>query len=69
MNFQFSNFSCVDFSQVYYQLIVSTVYVIVGYVGVVNRSQKDIEGKMDIRAALASERKYFLSHPCYRYLP
>lgn len=38
-----------------------------GYIGVVNRSQKDIEGKKDIRAALASERKYFLSHPSYRW--
>ena len=37
-----------------------------GYVGVVNRSQKDIVGKKDIRAALASERKFFLSHSAYR---
>ncbi|KAI4827553.1 hypothetical protein KUCAC02_030941, partial [Chaenocephalus aceratus] len=27
-----------------------------GYIGVVNRSQKDIDGKKDIRAALAAER-------------
>ncbi|XP_075715114.1 dynamin-2 isoform X2 [Rhinoderma darwinii] len=39
-----------------------------GYVGVVNRSQKDIDGKKDIRAALAAERKFFLSHPAYRHL-
>ncbi len=31
-----------------------------GYVGVVNRSQKDIEGRKDIKAALAAERKFFL---------
>lgn len=31
-----------------------------GYVGVVNRSQKDIDGKKDIHAALAAERKFFL---------
>nr|DBA21366.1 TPA: hypothetical protein GDO54_018020 [Pyxicephalus adspersus] len=37
-----------------------------GYVGVVNRSQKDIDGKKDIQAALAAERKFFLSHPSYR---
>ena len=37
-----------------------------GYIGVVNRSQKDIEGRKDIRAALAGERKFFLSHPAYR---
>uniref|UniRef100_A0A7N6A7G4 Dynamin-2 n=1 Tax=Anabas testudineus TaxID=64144 RepID=A0A7N6A7G4_ANATE len=39
-----------------------------GYIGVVNRSQKDIEGKKDIRAALAAERKFFLSHPAYRHI-
>ena len=31
-----------------------------GYVGVVNRSQKDIEGRKDIKAAMAAERKFFL---------
>ncbi|KAM4038577.1 dynamin-2 [Anomaloglossus baeobatrachus] len=40
----------------------------VGYIGVVNRSQKDIDGKKDIRAALAAERKFFLSHPAYRHM-
>merc|ERR1712013_75179 len=39
-----------------------------GYVGVVNRSQKDIEGKKDIKAAVAAERKFFLSHPSYRHM-
>ncbi|ESP04840.1 hypothetical protein LOTGIDRAFT_229950 [Lottia gigantea] len=39
-----------------------------GYIGVVNRSQRDIEGKKDIRAALAAERKFFLSHPSYRHM-
>lgn len=39
-----------------------------GYIGVVNRSQKDIEGKKDIKAALAAERKFFLSHPAYRHI-
>lgn len=39
-----------------------------GYIGVVNRSQKDIEGKKDIKAALAAERKFFLSHPSYRHM-
>ena len=37
-----------------------------GYIGVVNRSQRDIDGRKDIKAALASERKFFLSHPSYR---
>ncbi|KAM3966557.1 dynamin-1 shibire isoform 5-T5 [Aphomia sociella] len=39
-----------------------------GYIGVVNRSQKDIDGRKDIQAALAAERKFFLSHPSYRHL-
>lgn len=34
----------------------------------VNRSQKDIDGKKDIKAALEAERKFFLSHPSYRHL-
>lgn len=39
-----------------------------GYVGVVNRSQADINGNKDIRAALESERKFFLSSPAYRHM-
>jgi dynamin, putative len=37
-----------------------------GYIGVVNRSQRDIEGKKDIRVAIENERKFFLSHSSYR---
>ncbi|XP_034136071.1 dynamin isoform X4 [Drosophila guanche] len=39
-----------------------------GYIGVVNRSQKDIEGRKDIHQALAAERKFFLSHASYRHM-
>ena len=39
-----------------------------GYIGVINRSQKDIDGKKDIRAALQSERQFFMAHPAYRHL-
>lgn len=39
-----------------------------GYVGVINRSQKDIVGRKDIKAALDAERKFFLSHPGYRHM-
>ncbi|ELT92970.1 hypothetical protein CAPTEDRAFT_98909 [Capitella teleta] len=39
-----------------------------GYIGVVNRSQKDIEGRKDIRQALSNERKFFLGHPSYRHM-
>ena len=34
-----------------------------GYIGVVNRSQKDIDTKKDIKAALAAEREFFMSSP------
>ncbi|KAG1964645.1 dynamin 3a isoform X2 [Pimephales promelas] len=39
-----------------------------GYIGVVNRGQKDIEGKKDIGAALAAEKRFFKSHPAYRHM-
>lgn len=39
-----------------------------GYIGVINRSQKDIEGKKDIRASLEAERKFFSSHPSYSHM-
>lgn len=39
-----------------------------GYVGVVNRGQKDIVGRKDIRSALDAERRFFLSHPSYRHM-
>lgn len=34
----------------------------------VNRSQKDIDGKKDIKAALESEKQFFLSHPAYKHM-
>ncbi|CAF1156999.1 unnamed protein product, partial [Brachionus calyciflorus] len=39
-----------------------------GYIGVVNRSQKDIDGRKDIKQALAAERQFFLAHPAYRHI-
>ncbi len=39
-----------------------------GYIGVVNRSQKDIDGKKDIKAALLAEQRFFLSHPAYKHM-
>lgn len=39
-----------------------------GYIGIVNRSQKDIDGKKDIVAALAAERRFFLGHSAYRHM-
>ncbi|XP_015228499.1 PREDICTED: dynamin-3-like [Cyprinodon variegatus] len=50
------------------QFTSSSVICRPGYIGVVNRSQKDIEGKKDIKAALEAERKFFLSHPSYRHM-
>lgn len=39
-----------------------------GYVGVINRSQKDLEGGKDIKIQIAAERKFFISHPAYRHM-
>lgn len=39
-----------------------------GYIGVVNRSQKDIEGNKDIKAAMTAERRFFMSHSSYRHM-
>ncbi|KAJ7986566.1 hypothetical protein DPEC_G00341200 [Dallia pectoralis] len=39
-----------------------------GYIGLVNRSQKDIDGHIDIAAALATERRFFLTHPAYTHM-
>uniref|UniRef100_A0AAV1UHD8 Uncharacterized protein n=1 Tax=Peronospora matthiolae TaxID=2874970 RepID=A0AAV1UHD8_9STRA len=37
-----------------------------GYVGVVNRSQADINSQLSIRDSLAKEQKFFKTHPAYR---
>jgi len=39
-----------------------------GYIGIVNRSQKDIDGNKDIVAALSAERRFFLGHGSYRHM-
>lgn len=36
-----------------------------GFIGVVNRSQQDINEEKDIRAARADEKRFFESHPSY----
>lgn len=37
-----------------------------GFIGVVNRSQQDIQGNKSMADALASEREFFRMHPAYR---
>ncbi|XP_065200561.1 dynamin-like [Planococcus citri] len=39
-----------------------------GYIGVVNRSQKDIDGRKDIKAALQAEKQFFQTNPAYRHM-
>ncbi|CAG9823695.1 unnamed protein product, partial [Phaedon cochleariae] len=39
-----------------------------GYVGVINRSQRDIDTQKDIKLAIEAERKFFISHPAYRHI-
>ncbi|CAG2169288.1 unnamed protein product, partial [Oppiella nova] len=36
-----------------------------GFIGVVNRSQKDIDDRKDIQKALSDESKFFTEHPAY----
>ena len=40
-----------------------------GYVGVKNRSQKDIIDKIRVKKALDAEREFFKNHPVYSTLP
>ena len=40
-----------------------------GYVGIKNRSQKDIQEKMRVSVALKMEEEYFASHPVYSSIP
>ncbi|KAI9845454.1 MAG: Dynamin- GTPase protein, partial [Thelocarpon superellum] len=37
-----------------------------GFIGVVNRSQQDIQGNKSLAAALKSEQEFFRTHPAYR---
>lgn len=34
----------------------------------VNRSQRDIDGRKDIRAAILAEQSFFQNHPAYRHM-
>ena len=40
-----------------------------GYIGVVNRSQEDINDKKDMKTALEKEEKFFNDHQSYRDIP
>ena len=42
------------------------VHLRLGYVGVKNRSQEDINNKVKVGLALAKEDEYFKNHPSYR---
>ena len=37
-----------------------------GFIGVVNRSQQDINAEKPMAAALDSEKEFFATHPAYR---
>ena len=37
-----------------------------GFIGVVNRSQQDINTEKPMTAALESEKEFFVNHPAYR---
>lgn len=44
----------------------NTHWMLLGYVPVVNRGQRDIESKKSITKALDAEREYFENHPSYK---
>lgn len=50
-------------------LMNQEVFLKLGYVGVKNRSQKDILDKMGVQSGLDIERSWFMNHPVYRTLP
>jgi hypothetical protein len=48
-------------------VLLNKIYTLkLGYIGVVNRSQADINGKKSMAAAMAAEKKFFTDHPGYR---
>ncbi|KAM6497382.1 Dynamin central region domain containing protein [Amanita muscaria] len=48
-------------------ILTGRVYPLkLGFIGVVNRSQQDINGKKSMQDALESEAEFFRSHPAYR---
>ena len=51
---------------VFVEIMNSVFTVFAGYIGVVNRSQKDIVGNKDIKAAMDAEAQFFREHPAYR---
>ena len=40
-----------------------------GFVGVINRSRRDLNNKLSIAESLKKEKNFFQSHPIYKYLP
>lgn len=40
-----------------------------GYIGIKNRSQEDVNNKVPVEKSLEDERKYFEAHPDYKDLP
>lgn len=44
-----------------------STYFLTGYVGVLNRSQKDIDELKDMEYSYEKEKQFFASHPSYRW--
>ena len=48
-------------------ILTGRVYPLkLGFIGVVNRSQQDINSQKDMKEALNSEDEFFRTHPAYR---
>lgn len=50
-------------------LMNQEVFLKLGYVGVKNRSQQDINDKVRVQRGLDAEKQWFMNHPIYRSLP
>jgi len=50
-------------------LLNEEIFLKLGYIGIVNRAQEDINNKVPVEKALDNEVKFFNTHPDYRDLP
>ena len=50
-------------------LMNEEIHLKLGYIGIVNRAQEDINNRVPVDVALKNEAKFFNEHPDYRDLP
>lgn len=50
-------------------LMNEEIHLKLGYIGIVNRAQEDINNRVPVEVALKNEIKFFNDHPDYNSLP